>query len=162
MIHLLLLNDEDLPASCKRAGGASGQGASARFSPAGTGGRTIDRQRARGVKPSPGTKRGFLLKLFHTPKPHASPWRQKKDLGWQKSHACDFCQPQERSPAAPGLRFSHASDHTPQQLLRPNANTTPQTMAGSHPNHHIMTNETIHIIAYVLCCLRRSKGLQFP
>jgi hypothetical protein len=29
--------------------------------------------------------RGFLLKFFHTPKPHASASRAKEDLGWDKT-----------------------------------------------------------------------------
>jgi hypothetical protein len=36
-------------------------------------------------------------------------------------------------------------------------------MADGHPNHRLMTNKTVRIVADVLCCLRRNKqGLQFP
>jgi hypothetical protein len=104
--------------------------------------------------------RGFLLKFF-TRQNHTFLLGAKKGTWVEtKSHTWDFCQPRKDHP--PGWWFSHVSDHTPPQQQQHNVNTTPQTMAGSHPNHRIMTNQTIHIVAYVLCCLRWSKGLQFP
>jgi hypothetical protein len=75
--------------------------------------------------------RGFLLKIFHTPKPHTKTTRfrliSKNNLGWDKITCVRFCvNPRQITHWVDN--FSHASDHMPPEQRRHEANTTLQTM----------------------------------
>jgi hypothetical protein len=103
------------------------------------------------------TMRGFLLKFFHTPKPHAKTTRfslaPKKGPGLRQNHTRAIF-------ANPGKITRRVDDfHTPRTTRLHNnetqhRDTTPQTMADGHLNHRLTTNKTIRIVADVLCRLR--------